>query len=90
MTPATPVIKHGDTDAKITFAADAAATLGEYKVQVFGHAEKGKDAEIEFKLNITAIDTFTLTGYPKSCYVGIMNLAKARTDSATVFAVSKK
>jgi hypothetical protein len=59
--PASPVIKHGDEYTKITFTADATATLGDYKVQVSGHPENGNDAEVEFKLNITAIDTFTLS-----------------------------
>lgn len=61
VTPAAPVIKHGDENAKITFAADADATMGEYKVRITGLPESGNNAEIEFKLNITAIDTFTLS-----------------------------
>ena len=59
--PASPVIKHGDTDAKITFKAGDEASLGDFKVKVTGHPTKGGDAEIEFKLTIAAKDSFTLS-----------------------------
>ena len=61
VTPTAPVIKHGDENAKITFAADADAMIGEYKVRITGLPESGNNASIEFSLNITAIDTFTLS-----------------------------
>jgi hypothetical protein len=35
--PASPVIKHGDRDAKITFKAGKDASLGNVKVKVTGH-----------------------------------------------------
>jgi len=54
--PASPVIKHGDTDAKITFKAGNEAALGNFKVKVTGHPTKGRDAQIEFKLTIAAKD----------------------------------
>ena len=59
--PASPVIKHGDTDAKITFKAGDEAPLGDFKVKVTGHPTKGGDAQIEFKLTIAAKDSFTLS-----------------------------
>lgn len=59
--PANPVIKHGDTDAKIMFHATDDARVGEYKVKVTGHPTKGGDAQIEFKLAIAAKDSFTLS-----------------------------
>lgn len=59
--PASPVIKHGDTDAKITFKAEDEAPLGDFKVKVTGHPTKGGDAQIEFKLTIAAKDSFTLS-----------------------------
>jgi hypothetical protein len=59
--PANPVIKRGDTDAKITFKAEDEAPLGDYNVNVTGHPTKGTDAQIEFKLTITAKDSFTLS-----------------------------
>jgi uncharacterized membrane protein len=59
--PASPVIKHGDTDAKITFKAGDEAPLGDFKVKVTGHPTKGADAQIEFKLTIAAKDSFTLS-----------------------------
>jgi len=58
--PANPVIKHGDTDAKITFHAGDEAPLGDFKVKITGHPTKGGDAQIEFKLSIAAKDSFTL------------------------------
>ena len=54
--PASPVIKHGDTDAKITFKADAEAPAGDFKVKVTGHPTKGGDAQVELKLTIAAKD----------------------------------
>ena len=59
--PASPVIKRGDTDAKITFKAEDEAALGDYTVNLTGHPTKGTDAQIEFKLTITAKDSFTLS-----------------------------
>ena len=59
--PASPVIKHGDTDAKITFKAGDEAPLGDFEVNVTGHPTKGTDARIGFKLTITAKDSFTLS-----------------------------
>ena len=59
--PASPVIKHGDTDAKITFKAGDEAPLGDFKVNVTGHPTKGSDAQIEFKLTIAAKGSFTLS-----------------------------
>ena len=59
--PGSPVIKHGDTDAKITFKAEDEAPLGDFKVKVTGHPTKGGDAQVEFKLTIAAKDSFTLS-----------------------------
>jgi len=59
--PAAATIKHGDTDAKITFKAGSDAALGDFTVNVVGHPNKGGDAKIEFKLTVTAKDSFTLS-----------------------------
>lgn len=59
--PANPVIKHGDSDAKITFQAGDEAPLGDFLVKVTGHPTEGSDAQIEFKVNIVAKDSFTLS-----------------------------
>lgn len=59
VTPDIPIIKHGDENATIMFTADNASEEGGYKVKVFGHPEKGPDAEIEFK--IEPMDTFSLS-----------------------------
>jgi hypothetical protein len=59
--PAIPVIKHGDTDTRITFKAEDEAPLGDFQVNVTGHPTKGTDARIEFKLTIAAKDSFTLS-----------------------------
>jgi hypothetical protein len=59
--PASPVIKHGDTDASITFKAGDEAPLGDFKVSVTGHPTKGTDAQVAFKLTIAAKDSFTLS-----------------------------
>jgi uncharacterized membrane protein len=59
--PARPVIKRGDTDAKITFEAVDEAPVGDFVVKVTGHPTKGGDAQIELKLSVTAKDSFTLS-----------------------------
>ena len=58
--PTAPSIKHGDTDAKIRFAADDDAVVGEFKVKIAGHPTLGSDAHVDFKLTIAAKDSFTL------------------------------
>jgi len=62
--PANPVIRHGDTDAKLTFKAADEAPLGEFKIKITGHPTTGGDAQIEFKLAIAPKDSFTL-GLPR-------------------------
>ena len=59
--PTNPVIKHGDTDVKLTFQAADESALGEFKVKVTGHPAKGGDAKVELKLSISAKDSFTLS-----------------------------
>lgn len=59
--PASPVIKHGDTDVKITLKAEDESPVGDFKFKVTGHPEKGGDAHIDFKLTIAAKDSFTLS-----------------------------
>ena len=59
--PASPAIKHSDTDTKITFAAADEAAIGDFKIKVTGHPTKGGDAHVEFKLTIAAKDSFTLS-----------------------------
>ncbi len=59
--PANPVIKHGDTDAKVTFTVANGADAGEFRVKVAGHPTKGGDAHVDFRLTVTPKDTFTLT-----------------------------
>ncbi|MFN0197673.1 MAG: hypothetical protein ACKVT0_13090 [Planctomycetaceae bacterium] len=93
--PASPVIKHGDTDAKITFKAGDEAPLGDFKVKVTGHPTKGGDAQIEFKLTIAAKDTFTLNvpllstslnqGETKTVSIGITRDKSFDQDVAITF-----
>lgn len=55
ITPASPMIKGSESEAKIDVTADAAAPVGEFTVKVTGHPMKnGMDAENEFKINVTA------------------------------------
>jgi len=76
--PASPVIKHGDADAKITFKVGEEAALGDFNVKVTGHPTKGGDAKIEFKLTIAAEDTFTLKG------PGSTSLKQGETKTVTI------
>jgi hypothetical protein len=50
--PARPVIKHGDSEAKVTFKAADDAALGDFTLKVTGHPTKGADATSEFKLSV--------------------------------------
>jgi hypothetical protein len=59
--PASPVIKHGDTEAKFTFKAGDDAPLGDFTITVTGHPTNGGDASNEFKLTVAKKDTFTLS-----------------------------
>ncbi len=51
--PARPVIKHGDTEAKLTLQATNAAALGDFGVSVTGHPTKGSDAVVVFRVNVS-------------------------------------
>ena len=59
--PANPVIKHGDTETKVSIKAGDEARAGEFKVKITGHPTKGGDAHIEFKLAVAPKDSFTLS-----------------------------
>jgi uncharacterized membrane protein len=49
---ANPLIKHGDTEAKLTFKATDDAALGDFTVKVTGHPTKGSDAANDFKIRV--------------------------------------
>ena len=49
---ASPMIKHGDTEAKVTLKATDDASLGEFTIKVTGHPSKGADATSEFKITV--------------------------------------
>jgi len=50
--PVSPVIKHGDTDTKVTIKAATDASLGDFKVKVTGHPTKGSDGSTELKISV--------------------------------------
>ena len=50
--PSLPVLKHGDTEAKISFHATETAALGDFTVKVIGHPTKGTDATVDFKITV--------------------------------------
>jgi uncharacterized membrane protein len=50
--PAHPVIKHGETEAKLTIKATDDAAIGEFAIKVTGHPAKGADASNEFKITV--------------------------------------
>jgi hypothetical protein len=50
--PASPAIKHGETETKVTLKAAADASLGDFTVKVIGHPTKGGDATHEFKITV--------------------------------------
>ncbi len=50
--PASPVIKHGDKEVKLTIKAAEDAALGDFTIQVTGHPRKGGDATNELKITL--------------------------------------
>jgi hypothetical protein len=50
--PASPVIKHGETETKVTLKAAADASLGDFTIKVIGHPTKGADASHELKITV--------------------------------------
>ncbi len=53
MDPASPTIKNGEEEAKLTFTAADDAALGEFNIQVTGTPTKGADAVNTIKVNIS-------------------------------------
>ena len=49
---ASPIIKHGDKEAKVTLKAKADASLGDFTVKVMGHPTEGPDATSELKITV--------------------------------------
>lgn len=50
--PASPTIKHGDKDVKVTIRASDTAALGKHDIKVIGTPTKGKAAENTFTVDI--------------------------------------
>jgi hypothetical protein len=50
--PASPTIKHGEDEAKVTVKAADDAAVGDFTVKVVGHPKEGPDAANEMKLTI--------------------------------------
>ena len=50
--PASPVIKQGETETKITLKAATDASLGDFTIKLTGHPTKGSDASHEFKITV--------------------------------------
>lgn len=49
---ANPVIKHGDSEAKVTLKARDDASLGDFTIKVTGHPSKGPDATNLLKVTV--------------------------------------
>ncbi len=49
---ASPIIKHGDTAAKVTLKATGDASLGDFTVKVTGHPAEGPDSTSELKITV--------------------------------------
>ncbi|MBS0204113.1 MAG: hypothetical protein JSS49_14500 [Planctomycetes bacterium] len=52
ITPASTVIKHGDSETKIAIRAMDDAALGDFTIKVVGHPTMGADATSMFKLTV--------------------------------------
>jgi hypothetical protein len=53
LTSTSPIIKHGDSEAKVTLTAAADAALGDFTIKVIGHPTTGADATSEFKVTVS-------------------------------------
>jgi len=58
--PVRPVIKHGDSESKISIVVEDSAPKGEFKIAAVGHPKQGADAIIDLRIAITAKDSFRL------------------------------
>jgi len=74
--PASALIKHGDTDAKITLQAAADAALGDFTAKLTGHPTKGADAVAEMKISVAKQE-------PGSAVSTAADAAKAKWDEYT-------
>ena len=52
--PSSPVIKHGEEEAKLTVMETTDAALGDFQIVVTGHPSKGADAIVILKLGVNA------------------------------------
>ncbi len=52
--PASPVIKHGETDAKLMLKSEGGASLGDFTIKVTGHPTKGADAAHDLKITVAS------------------------------------
>jgi uncharacterized membrane protein len=50
--PAAPMIKHGDSEAKLTVTAAGDAALGDHLIKATGHPTKGADTFVEFRITV--------------------------------------
>jgi hypothetical protein len=51
--PASPVIKHGDSEAKFTVKATEDAAVGDFAIKVTGHPGTGPNASHELKITVS-------------------------------------
>lgn len=52
ISPMNPVIKHGDSEAKMTVTAAADAALGDFSIKVMGSPKEGPDATSNLKITV--------------------------------------
>jgi hypothetical protein len=77
MEPASPAIKHGDAEVKVTLTAAADAALGDFTVKMSGHPTKGADAKSDLKLTIVKVE-------PAAAANATGDAAKAKWDEYVV------
>lgn len=77
VSPGTAMIRHSDAKATIKLTATDEAVTGDYKIKVTGHPSKGSDAQVEFRISVTAKDSFTV-GLP------ILSTSLKQGESRTV------
>lgn len=51
--PASPTLKHGEEEVKVTVKAADDAAVGDFTIKVVGHPKEGPDASSEMKLSVS-------------------------------------
>lgn len=92
--PSKPQILKGKSETKVKFVATDAASTGSFQVKLTGHPTEGGDAQVDFSLNVSLKDSFTIKspgnialsqGSETTVSVEILRETKSNTDVNVTF-----